>query len=137
MLKRVMLMAALAMSVAPAVAHDDHVGPSGGYVKHFGSVEIELVTDGPKVVVHVRDEKTGKPVVLAAEAGGRAVVLMAGKTETIALKPAGTALQGVGKVPIAATAKVALALSIPGRDDTPSTTFDLSRKSSLPSRRPE
>jgi glycine/D-amino acid oxidase-like deaminating enzyme len=137
MFNRLMVLILLAMTGAPAAAHDDHVGPHGGYVKHFGSVEVELVTDGPKVIVHVRDEKTAKPVVLAANAGGRAVVLMAGKTETVPLRPDGATLVGVAKAPIGASAKVALALDIPGRDDVPSTTFDLSKKPALPTRRPE
>ena len=137
MLHRILTATVLALVVLPAFAHDDHIGPNGGYVKHVGSAELELVTDGAKVVVHVRDEKTGKPVTLDRSATGRAIVLVGGKTETVPLAAVGATLQGVAKQPVPAAAKVALALKIPAREDIPSTTFDLGRKAELPRGKPD
>lgn len=137
MLHRVLTATAIALFALPAAGHDDHIGPNGGYVKHVGSAELELVTNGAKVVVHVRDEKTGRPVTLDPAATGRAIVLVAGKTETVPLTVMGAVLQGVATQPIPEAAKVALALKIPTRGDIPSTTFDLGRKAELSRGKPK
>lgn len=133
MLKRLLAATGLALSLAsgPALAHDDHIGPNGGYVKHVGSVELELLTEGAKVVVHVRDERTRTSLPLGPEARGRAILLVGGKTETVALTAAGATLQGMAKQAVPDNAKVALSVRIPGRDDVPSTTFDLGKKADL------
>lgn len=136
-MRRSILGAVLTFAAGLAMAHDDHVGPRNGYVKHVGSVEVELVTEGAKVVVYVRDEKTSKDIALPAAASARAVILARGKTETVMLAPAGGTLQGSAKEAVPANAKVALALKIPGRDDIPSTTFDLGKQAGLPRGRAE
>lgn len=130
MLRATAFAAMLLLSTA-AIAHEDHIGPNGGYTKHLGSVSVEVVTDGATVRVHVRDEQTEVPIDLAG-AKGRAVVLAGGKTESVALALDKSVLTGRAKQPIPADAKVAVSLQIPGRSNVPSGTFDLARKASLP-----
>lgn len=129
-MKKLTMLAALLLA-GGAFAHDDHIGPNGGYTKHLGEASVELVTDGATVRVYVRDEKTEKPLDLAG-AKGRAIVLAGGTTETIALQPTGGALAGTAKQAIPGDAKVAISLQIPGQASVPSSTFELARKSTLP-----
>lgn len=126
-----MLAIILALGAPAAVAHDDHVGPNGGYTKHLGSVNVELVAKGSSLQVYVADVGTGQSVV-SGDATARAVVLVSGKTETVALQADGGVLKGSVKTPVPAGAKVALTIRIPERDNIPSTTFDLSRLATLP-----
>jgi hypothetical protein len=128
--KRLTMLAALLLAGA-VYAHDDHIGPNGGYTKHLGAASVELVTDGATVRVYVRDEKTETPLDLAG-AKGRAILLVGGKTETIALQPVGGILAGTAKQAIAADAKVAISLQIPSLAGVPSSTFELARKATLP-----
>lgn len=136
-MRRPILSVVLTLAAGLAMAHDDHIGPRNGYVRHVGSVEVELVTEGARVVVYVRDEKTTKDVELPATTSARAVILVRGKTETVMLAPMGATLQGSAKAAVPANAKVALILKIPGRDGIPSTTFDLGKQAGLPRGRAE
>lgn len=128
---RVIALATAMLLANTAVAHEDHIGPNGGYTKHLGSVSVELVTEGSTVRVHIRDEKTETPLPVAG-AKGRAIVLAGGKTESVALQPAKDFLVGTARQAVPADAKVAVSLQIPGRDNVPSGTFELARKASLP-----
>lgn len=128
---RATVFAATLLLCTEALAHEDHIGPNGGYTKHLGSVSVEVVTEGALVRVHVRDEQTEAPIDLAG-AKGRVVVLAGGKTESVILAPDKAVLTGTTKQPIPADAKVAVSLQIPGRGNVPSGTFDLGRKASLP-----
>lgn len=130
MLRATAFAAMLLLSTA-ALAHEDHIGPNGGYTKHLGSVSVEVVTEGTLVRVHVRDEQTEAPIDLTG-AKCRAVVLAGGKTESVTLALDKAVLVGAAKQPIPADAKVAVSLQIPGRSNVPSGTFDLGRKASLP-----
>ncbi|GMU68362.1 MAG: hypothetical protein AMXMBFR37_06950 [Steroidobacteraceae bacterium] len=136
-MNRVILLVTLGLLSLTANAHDDHIGPMNGYVKHLGAAEVELVTTDAGIVVHVRDEKTGKAISLPSGSTGRAVVLSAGKTESVTLAPANGVLTGTAKAAIPANAKVALSLTIPGVEGIPSTTFDLGKKSTLPKGLPQ
>ena len=119
MRKMLLTMAGLLLTTA-AVAHEDHVGPNGGYTKHLGSVSVEVVAKGAQLVVHVRDEKTEKP--LSVDGASAKVVLLAdGKTETLQLKPSGAVLTATARQPVAANAKVAVALTM--RVTCPSSTL--------------
>jgi hypothetical protein len=124
-------MATLLLSTA-AVAHEDHVGPNGGYTKHLGSVSVEVVAKGTQVILHVRDETTEQPLSVNG-ASAKVVLLAGGKTETLQLRPAGPVLAATAKQPVGANAKVAVTLTMPGRDKIPAATFDLSKLLSLPS----
>lgn len=124
------MLAAILLASA-ALAHDDHIGPNGGYTKHLGATSVELVTDGATVRVYLRDEKTETPLDVTG-AKGRAIVLAGGKTETIALQPAGGVLTGTAKQPIPGDAKVALSLQLPSQVSVPSSTFELARRATLP-----
>ncbi|MCM2309860.1 MAG: hypothetical protein NDI84_00535 [Steroidobacteraceae bacterium] len=128
-MKKLTMLAALLLAGA-AVAHDDHIGPNGGYTKHLGAASVELVTDGAMVRVYVRDEKTEKSLDLTG-AKGRAIVLAGGRTETVQLQAAGGVLAGAAKQPIPGDAKVAISLQIPGQASVPSSTFELARKATL------
>lgn len=129
-MKRLTMFAAMLLAGA-ALAHDDHIGPNGGYTKHLGAASVELVTDGATVRIYVRDEKTETPLDLTG-AKGRAIVLAGGKTETIALQPANGVLAGTAKQAIPGDAKVAISLQMPGQASVPSSTFELARKATLP-----
>ncbi len=131
-MRKLTAFAAAILLTGTAVAHEDHIGPNGGYTKHLGSVSVEVVTEGSTIRVHLRDEKTEKPLPVAG-AKGRAIVLAGGKTESVALTPSQDVLVGAAKKDVPSDAKVAVSLQVPGRENIPSGTFELARKASLPS----
>jgi hypothetical protein len=132
MLKTLQLAVLLVLALLPALAHADHIGPNGGYTKHVGAVHIEVAPKGNRLVVHVLDANTDKPVAIPAASTARATLLQNGKSEVIALKASGpNQLSGLGSTPISATARIAITFAIPNRS-LPPASFNLSAMPKLP-----
>lgn len=102
------------------------------------TTEIEMTTYPAKIDIYVRNETSGKEILRPEDASVHAVILADGKIETISLAPAGGALRGAATSVISENEKIALVLQqIFGCDGIPSTTFDLSKNSSLFRGRPQ
>jgi len=99
-------------SVFPgAFAHGDAPAPAHGGVVAEGSGEhwVELAVAGDQVTAWVSDE-ANKPVP-AAQLGGKATVLVGGKSQTVALSPA-SANSLTGKLSAPATGQVTAVLAL-------------------------
>lgn len=132
MLKTLQLVMLLALAPLPALAHADHIGPNGGYTKHVGTVHIEVAPKGNRLIVHVLDVRTDKPIAIPTASTARATVLQNGKSEAIPLKTSGpNQLSGVASEPISTTARIALTFAIPNRQ-LPPATFNLGAMPKLP-----
>lgn len=105
--------AALGLLLAPVavIAHGTAPAPSHGGQVAEDSAEhwVELVISGDTLTVWVLDE-TKKPVP-AAQLGGKATVLVAGKSQAVVLAP-GEANSLTGKLPAAAASKITNVLSL-------------------------
>lgn len=104
---------ALGLLLAPvaAFAHGAPPAPSHGGQVAEDSAEhwVELVISGDTLIVWVLDA-TQKPVP-AAQLGGKATVLVGGKSQAVVLAP-GEANSLTGKLPAAATGKTTIVLSL-------------------------
>ncbi len=105
--------AALGLLLAPgaAFAHGTPPAPAHGGQVAEDSAEhwVELVISGDTLTVWVLDE-TKKPIP-AAQLGGKATVLVAGKSQAVVLAQ-GDANSLTGKLPTAATGKTTTVLSL-------------------------
>ena len=105
--------ATLALLLAPgaAFAHGAPPAPAHGGQVAEDSAEhwVELVISGDTLTVWVLD--ADKKPVPAAELGGKATVLVAGKSQAVALAP-GDANSLTGKLPAAAEGKTTTVLSL-------------------------
>jgi hypothetical protein len=95
--------AVLAHGTSPAPAH------GGQVVEDSAEHWVELVISGDTLTVWVLDEN--KKPVPAAQLGGKATVLVAGKPQAVVLA-AGDANSLTGKLPAAATGKTTTVLSL-------------------------
>lgn len=105
--------AVLGLLLAPvaAFAHGTPPAPSHGGQVAEDSAEhwVELVISGDTLTAWVLDE-TQKPVP-AAQLGGKATILVAGKSQAVVLAP-GEANNLTGKLPAAAAGKITTVLSL-------------------------
>ncbi len=105
------LFAASAVFAPLASAHGTPPAPAHGGIVEEGSGEhwVELAVAGDQVTAWVSDEDN-KPIP-AAQLGGRATVLIDGKTQNVALSPA-DANSVTGKLSAPATGKVTAVLAL-------------------------
>lgn len=105
--------ATLGLLLAPGVAFAHGTPPApthGGQVAEDSAEHwVELVISGDTMTVWVLDENQ-KPIP-AAQLGGKATVLVAGKSQAIVLRP-GDANSLTGKLPAAAAGKTTTVLSL-------------------------
>ena len=94
-----------------AFAHGDAPAPAHGGVVSEGSGEhwVELAVAGDQVTAWVSDED--KKPIPAAQLGGKATVLVGGKSQTVALNPA-DANSVTGKLAAPATGQVTAVLAL-------------------------
>lgn len=131
-MKHHLIAAAMAFAAMPALAHDDHIGPNGGYTKHVGTVHIEVALKGNRLTVYVLDVSTNKPVAIPPGSTARATLLQNSKSEAFVLKASGAnQLSGGASTPISGAARVALTFAIPNRP-LPPATFNLGAMAKLP-----
>lgn len=123
-------LAAVLMASSLALAHDDHghkhdhahdeaghdhAAKHGGVIVHSGHHHLELVLEDGVLRLHVTNED-GEPESVEG-AGATATVLSGGKTETVALAPAGdNALEGSGGFTAAKGATVVVNLTLAGHE---------------------
>jgi hypothetical protein len=112
-MKPFILAAALGLLLAPgaAFAHGTPPAPTHGGQVAEDSAEhwVELVIGGDTLTVWVLDEN--KKPVPAAQLGGKATVLVSGKSQAVVLSP-GDANSLTGKLPAAAAGKTTTVLSL-------------------------
>ena len=112
-MKSYIFAAALGLLLAPdaAFAHGTPPAPAHGGQVAEDSAEhwIELVISGETLTVWVLDEN--KKPIPAAQLGGKATVLVSGKSQTVVLAP-GEANSMTGKLPGAAGGKTTTVLSL-------------------------
>ena len=111
MLKRYLLAALLAAAPVAAFAHGTPPAPAHGGQVVEDSAEnwVELVIKGDQLTVYVLDE--AKAPVPSAKLTGKATVLVAGRSQQVALAPA-DANSLNGRLDAAATGKVTAVLSL-------------------------
>ena len=107
------IVAALGMLLAPAAAFAHGAPPApahGGQVAEDSAEHwVELVISGDTLTVWVLDEN--KTPIPAAQLGGKATVLIAGKSQAVVLTP-GDANSLTGKLPTAVAGKTTTVLSL-------------------------
>jgi len=110
-LATVLLFAASAAFAPLASAHGTPPAPAHGGIVEEGSGEhwVELAVAGDQVTAWVSDE--GNKPIPAAQLGGKATVLIDGKTQNVALSPA-DANSVTGKLSAPATGKVTAVLAL-------------------------
>jgi len=110
-IRNAVLTTALLFASPAAFAHGDKPAPAHGGVVAEGSGEhwVELAVSGDQVTAWVSDE-ANKPVP-AAQLGGKATVLVGGKSQTVALSPA-SANSLTGKLSAPATGQVTAVLAL-------------------------
>lgn len=98
----------------PSFAQHSHSekGPSGGQVEDVAGVHAELVAAGNSITFNILDEG-GKPVATNGFTGS-VLVVSGSERETINLSPAGNAMKGEAKKPIAPNAAITLMLKTQG-----------------------
>ena len=102
MMKRLLIVAAVAALPLAAGAHEMANGPNGGPVVDSGGHHVEMVASGTELVLFLTGD-VDKPLASAGTKNARAVIQEAGKTATVALQPAapnklvGTLGQPLGK----------------------------------------
>ncbi len=126
MLKRLLLaLAAVAMGTSLALAdetHDhasdaahNHDAKHGGVVVHSGHHHLELVAKGGTIELYITAEDGDAEDLSAAKAS--ATVLADGKTEMVALAPAGAnVLKGSGGFNAGKGTTVVVSLTLPGHE---------------------
>lgn len=116
MFKRLTLgLAAVVAASALAFAHDDHAARHGGILVHSGHYHLELVAEDGVLRLYVTDED-GKPETVEG-AKATATVLSDGKTETVALAPAGeSSLEGTGSFTAGKGTTVVVTLTLPDHE---------------------
>lgn len=83
-------------------SHGAAKGPNGGKMEDIAGLHAELVISGATITLNVFDEKN-KPVDTAGFTAS-VQVSVGGARETLQLAPAGTALKGEAKAPLAGNA---------------------------------
>lgn len=124
MFKRLTLgLAAVVAASALAFAHDDHAhdhdhdhaAKHGGILVHSSHHHLELVAKDGTLHLYVTDE-AGKPEAIEG-AKATATVLSDGKTETVALAPAGeNSLEGTGSFTAGKGTTVVVTLTLPDHE---------------------
>lgn len=111
LLTTALLFASPAAFAPAALAHGDAPAPAHGGVVAEGSGEhwVELAVAGDQVTAWVSDE--GNKPVPAAQLGGKATVLVGGKSQVVALSPAG-ANSVTGRLSAPATGQVTAVLAL-------------------------
>lgn len=101
----------LLLAPAAAFAHGTPPAPAHGGQVVEDSAEhwVELVTSGDLLTVYVLDE--GKNPIPSAQLGGKATVLVGGKSQTVALAP-GDGNSLTGRLTPAASGKMTAVLSL-------------------------
>jgi hypothetical protein len=104
----------LLLAATPLHAHQDHLVPQhGGVTAEAGYFQVEAVTQGARVVLHLSEH--GAPLAVAG-ATGKLTLLSAGKKMEATLAPSGPhALAATFATAPAAGAKAVAALSVPGK----------------------
>jgi hypothetical protein len=85
----------LALLATPALAHEPRKGPNGGELVDAGSYHIEVIGRGATVEVLVSD-LTDKPL---SASGFKAMAIIDGRTQRIALEPTADGKKLVGTAP--------------------------------------
>lgn len=112
-------LAALALGATLAVADEGHVHDHdpkhNGIVEHSSHHHLELVAKDGSIELYVTDESGAAEDASAAKA--TATVLADGKTEQVALTPAGdNALKGAGDFKASTGTTVVISLTLPGHE---------------------
>lgn len=114
-------LAAFVLGAGLAVADDghehahDHSAKNGGIVEHTGHHHLELVAKGGTLELYVRHENGEEEDTSAAKAS--ATVLAGGKTEQVALAPAGgNSFKGTGDFNAGKGTTVVVSLTMPGHE---------------------
>jgi hypothetical protein len=110
--KIILIAAAVAAMSSVAQAHAPKVGPHGGPQRDAGSYHVEILPNGNKLRVFVRDH--GERNVSTSGFKGTAIFVIDGKPQRIMLTPAGeNELQGESSVPIPAKPAGAVQITPP------------------------
>lgn len=113
-MKTLLTLAAACLLAMPAVAHEVAKGPNGGRIADAGAHHVELVTKEKTVEVHLTD--AGDKPVGAAGSKGLALLIVDGKSQRIALSPAGEYhFAGTATVVLPKLPKGAVQLTTPDR----------------------
>lgn len=109
-MKYILIIALSLFWSVPSFAQHSHgeKGPSGGQMEDVAGVHAELVAAGNSITFNILDE-SGKPVSTNGFTGS-VLVVSGSERETISLSPAGNAMKGEAKKPIAPNAAITLML---------------------------
>ena len=109
---RIAALAVFAAIVSPALAHAPKVGVNGGAQEDAGSFHVEVVLDGTRLQIFLRDHSDN--AVLTDGYKGTAIFVIDGKPERIPLAPAGeNKMTGTSAVPLPAKPKGAVQITTP------------------------
>lgn len=115
-LKRTLFAAIVGLALLPmsgAHAHDSAKGPNGGAMVQIDDKHLEFVSNSDALTLYLTDAKHDP--VATAGASGRAVLLVDGKTSTIALVPTvPNLLTGKPEALLPKGARVVVSASLPG-----------------------
>jgi len=109
-MKYVVILALSLFWSAPSLAQHSHSskGPGGGQMEDVAGVHAELMTAGNAITFNILDEG-GKPIATNGFTGS-VLVVTGSERETINLSPAGNAMKGEAKKPVAPNAAITLML---------------------------
>jgi len=113
-MKRILiLMAGLMLTAGVAWGHGTDRGPQGGVRVDAGNYHVEAVAKDTSLSVYLYDERNNPVDATGARATG--IFVVGGKSQRIELKPVGAnRLAGTASVPMPATLKGAVQISLPG-----------------------
>jgi len=113
-MKRILiLMAGLMLTAGVAWGHGTDRGPQGGVRVDAGNYHVEAVAKDTSLSVYLYDERNNPVDATGASATG--IFVVGGKSQRIELKPVGAnRLAGTASVPMPATLKGAVQISLPG-----------------------
>ncbi|MDB5558478.1 MAG: hypothetical protein JWQ36_1412 [Enterovirga sp.] len=112
-MRRLLVVATVALLATSAAAHENAKGPNGGPVIDSAGHHLELVTSGTELTIFL-SEQDNSPIQSAGSKNARAVVQDGGKTVTVPLQPAApNKLVGALPGPLGKGARVVVSATMP------------------------